>query len=116
MTRGTTLGLVGGIAAVAVWLILNGTPTVHAQGEYQAVAPQSDSSMGIIRLAAGDLGDHVVVVDPQTKVLCTYFVQRETGNVSLRSVRNLTWDMQLEEYNPSTPSPKDIRAVIEGQQ
>ena len=114
MGRGTKLGLIGGIVALGVWLALDSSPHALAQGRSQAGGPPADQSVTIIHLDAGDAGDHIVLVDAGTNTMCTYFVQRETGQILLRSVRNLTWDMQLEEYNPTTPSPKDIRAVIEG--
>jgi len=51
----------------------------------------------------------VTVVDPRQKALAIYHVDRSTGEISLRSVRNVTWDLQMIQYNSGNPLPQDIR-------
>lgn len=55
----------------------------------------------------------VAIVDPAQRVMSVYEVDRESGAISLRSVRNFTWDLRLEEFNSKTPSPREIRAMVE---
>jgi hypothetical protein len=38
-----------------------------------------------------------------------YHVERSTGEITLKSVRNLTWDLQMVQFNSGNPLPQDIR-------
>ena len=49
------------------------------------------------------------VVDPKQRVMAVYHVDRTSGEISLKSVRNLTWDLQMTDYNTGKPLPQDIR-------
>ncbi len=51
----------------------------------------------------------VIVVDPSQRVLAVYHVDKATGEIALRSVRNITWDLQMVEFNSGEPLPQDIR-------
>jgi len=42
-------------------------------------------------------------------VLAVYHVDKATGEIALRSVRNITWDLQMVEFNSGKPLPQDIR-------
>jgi hypothetical protein len=57
----------------------------------------------------------ITVVDPRQRVMAVYHVDRASGALSLKSVRNLTWDLQIEDFNSGTPAPRDIRALKEQQ-
>jgi hypothetical protein len=53
----------------------------------------------------------VVVVDPQQRSLAVYHVDLATGKLALKSVRNVTWDLQMRDYNTEDPLPQDIRSA-----
>ena len=57
----------------------------------------------------------ITIVDPRQRVMAVYHVDRVSGALSLKSVRNLTWDLQIEDFNSGTPAPRDIRALKEQQ-
>jgi hypothetical protein len=61
---------------------------------------------------AGGGRQHITLIDPRTHMLSVYAVDPTTGEVSLRSVRNVHWDMQMDEFNGTTPSPREIRALL----
>jgi hypothetical protein len=52
-----------------------------------------------------------VAVDPQHKSLAVYHVDLVTGKLALKSVRNVTWDLQMRDYNTEDPLPQDIRSA-----
>ncbi len=52
----------------------------------------------------------LVVVDQSQKSLAVYHVDA-TGNVQLRSVRNLVWDLKMEEFNGQSPTPSELRRL-----
>ena len=73
--------------------------------------------------AAGDLmafssetttgPSQVMLIDAKTRVMCVYHVDRTTGEIELKSVRNFHWDLLLEEFNGVQPLPSEIRALME---
>jgi hypothetical protein len=63
----------------------------------------------------GDGRQQITIVDPRQKVMAVYHVDRATGALALKSVRNLQWDLQIEDYNSASPAPRDIRALKEQQ-
>lgn len=55
----------------------------------------------------------LAVLDPRMRVLSVYEINKTTGAITLRSVRNIGWDLQMEEFNSTNPSPREIRAILE---
>ena len=51
----------------------------------------------------------VTVIDPRQRVMAVYSVDRVSGEITPRSVRNFTWDLQMIEFNSGKPLPQDIR-------
>ena len=51
----------------------------------------------------------VTVIDPKQRVMAIYHVDRASGEIMPKSVRNITWDLQIIEYNSGKPLPQDIR-------
>ena len=49
------------------------------------------------------------VFDSVRGVLAVYMVDQGTGQINLKSVRQVAWDLQLEEFNTNQPSPRDLR-------
>jgi hypothetical protein len=74
-----------------------------------------DGQSDLIALSAmvGDRAQQVTVIDSRNRVLSVYHIELTTGAVTLRSVRNITWDLQLGEFNGVNPLPREIRALLE---
>lgn len=88
------------------------TPLASYQPTQVAQPPNRSTSNLITHVLAGDGGPQaVVVVDPGQRVLAVYHVDKTTGEISLRSVRNITWDLQMVEFNSGEPLPQDIRTM-----
>jgi hypothetical protein len=70
---------------------------------------------GLIALAtsAGEHRQQVTVIDPETRVLSVYHIDLSTGGVELKSVRNIHWDLQMVEFNGTSPLPREIRSLLE---
>ena len=51
----------------------------------------------------------VTVVDPRQRVMAIYHVDRNSGEITLKGARNITWDLQMTDYNTGKPRPQDIR-------
>ena len=55
------------------------------------------------------------VVEPQAHVLAVYHINRETGEIRLKSVRNFEQDLRLPEFNSGGLTPEEIRRTFERQ-
>ncbi len=62
-------------------------------------------------LENGDL--QVVLIDGERRVMSVYHVTAATGAITLKSVRNVQWDLLMEEYNGTKPYPREIRALLQ---
>lgn len=89
----------------------------HTDANERAVKPRDIdlmSSGGMIALSAecGESHNQVTVIDTKTQVMSVYHVERLTGKISLRSVRNIQWDLKMEEFNGDDPLPQEIRELL----
>jgi hypothetical protein len=50
----------------------------------------------------------LTVIDPTTRRIAVYHVNRESGEIQLKSVRNITGDLGLEYFNSGSPLPDEI--------
>jgi hypothetical protein len=81
-----------------------------SQGASQASSPD------LLALSTdADGRQQITVIDPKQKVLAVYHVDRTTGAISLRSVRNLQWDLLIEDFNSTNPTPREVRALTQQQ-
>jgi hypothetical protein len=53
-------------------------------------------------------GTQVVVLDPSQRCLAVYQVDA-AGNLALKCVRNLAFDLRMEEFNGLPPLPSELR-------
>lgn len=54
-----------------------------------------------------------VVYDPQQQVLGVYHVDRASGEIELKSVRRIEWDLQMMRHNAKKPFPEAIRQELQ---
>ena len=66
-----------------------------------------------ISTVAGDERQQVAVIDPKTRTMSVYHIDLASGAISLKSVRNIQWDLQLVEFNGVSPLPREIRSLLE---
>ena len=55
----------------------------------------------------------LTVVDPRQRVLCVYHIDLATGKIALKSVRNIQWDLQINDLNNENPLPQEIRSLLD---
>jgi hypothetical protein len=61
----------------------------------------------------GDNRQQLTLIDPRMRVMSVYHVDAASGGISLKSVRNFHWDMQMVEFNNAKPLPQEIRSMID---
>ena len=81
----------------------------------RTASPPLVSNGGLIALAiaVGDQRQQVTIIDPATRVLGVYHIELSSGEVTLKSVRNLHWDLQMMEFNGTSPLPGEVRSILE---
>jgi hypothetical protein len=112
--RSTVLGvvLVAGLVAVAM-----GAMPAHSQVAPQGATPgqvaAADDQMIVASTVVEGRYQQLVVLDPNQKSLAVYHVDLSTDTIELRSVRNITWDLQMTHYNGKKPLPSEIQSILE---
>jgi hypothetical protein len=81
----------------------------------RTASPPMLGSGGLIALATavGEQRQQVTIIDPATRVLGVYHIELSSGEVTLKSVRNLHWDLQMMEFNGTSPLPGEVRSILE---
>jgi hypothetical protein len=59
-----------------------------------------------------DSAEQLTLIDPVTRSVCVYHVEPASGKITLRSVRRLEWDLQLNAYNTADPQPLEVRSMV----
>lgn len=54
----------------------------------------------------------LLVLDSRSRALAVYHIDRSSGQVVLKSARNLQADLLLDEFNSGEPSPHEIRSLL----
>lgn len=77
--------------------------------------PPSDRRWICQMAPAQETAAHAIsVVDPDLGVIAVYHVDKISGDIELRSVRKIEWDLMLQEYNGCKTSlhPEEVRAMV----
>jgi hypothetical protein len=104
------IGVLSGTLLVIALIASRGSSEPAAVGQ-APIASYAEAPL-VTHVTATDGGPQAVtVIDPNQRVMAVYHVDKSTGEIALKSVRNLTWDLQLMEFNSGKPLPQDIREM-----
>lgn len=107
------LGLCGSLV-IAVSLLASAWDTAFAQRSLTAEqVHRPESSLIALSFAAGEKLQQVAVVDPAKRVIGVYHIDAATGQVELKSVRKIEWDLEMVQFNGTDPLPEEIRSLME---
>jgi hypothetical protein len=53
----------------------------------------------------------LLLLDQQSRCLAVYHVDPVAGTVQLKSTRDLTWDLMIEEFNAQEPRPSNLKKM-----
>ena len=67
----------------------------------------------VVPTMLGDKVQMLTVVDPRQRVLGVYHINVTTGKISLKSIRSIHWDLQIDHLNTDEPLPQQIRSMWE---
>lgn len=108
---------VGGVVvAVVLWGIgsTNALLSQNPGAQLPSVGQPSQNSNagGSLQMVATMLPtgtQQIIVMDSAQRSLAVYHV--DGGNLQLRSVRSMVWDLRMEEFNGTPPLPSELRRV-----
>lgn len=112
--RSTLCGL-GLIAFLLFFVFVGGdVPTVLGQRPGGAANANSPDSLVTHSVQLVDGRQQITVIDTRVRSIAVYQLDPRTGAISLKSVRNMHWDLQMDDFNSGgDPSPRDIRTLLE---
>lgn len=70
------------------------------------------STLAAIVTALPDGKQQALLIDGERRVFSVYHIHPTTGEISLKSVRNFRYDLEMDEFGTSSPSPRDIKAML----
>lgn len=106
------------LAAILGAAVVGGVVAMAGDGGRPAplrAAGMPDTSGGLIALptTAADGRQSLTIIDPRVRVMAVYQIDAAKGEITLKGVRNIHWDLQIDEFNGTNPLPADIRALVE---
>ncbi|MCS7238379.1 MAG: hypothetical protein NZ899_08920 [Thermoguttaceae bacterium] len=90
------------------------TPVGLAWQSSPPIAGTSGAGLSAVATTVEGRYQQVVVIDPVQRALAVYHVKLDSGQIELKSVRNIHWDLQLIEFNGQRPLPQEIQSVVSG--
>ncbi len=85
---------------------------VLAQRMQSGLSTSAGSDLLVVPIP-GDKGQLLAVVEPRIRVISVYRIDPGTGKIALKSVRNITWDLQMSYHNNEAPLPQEIKTLLE---
>ncbi len=104
---GVLLG--AGLAVLVGWVIFPSEKVLA----YPGLSQTPSSELIAVTSALPDGGQRLTVVDPNVRAVAVYHVGAANGELVLRSVRNIHWDLRMTQFNGSSPLPQEIRSLLE---
>jgi hypothetical protein len=93
-----------------LWLAIHPASPLLSQGAGPSTAATHGELQVMSSMAPSGL-QQIVVVEGGTRTMAVYHVDPAQGKIQLRSVRKLTWDLRMEQFNGQQPLPSELRQV-----
>lgn len=107
--RWAVVALLGVIAGCLVMELGFGTSAAKAQASLEG----PPGALTVVSGSIGPDGFGLYVVDTKSRTMCVYRVLG--GKLQLLAARNLSYDLQLDDYNNAPKTPREIREIAEKQ-
>lgn len=107
------IAVVGASALAGLVLAAVGGGGVGFAQRPATVPATSGTGLVTVTAQAGEHRQQVTLIDPATRTMAVYHIDTTNGEIVLKSVRNLNYDLQMIEFNGTSPLPNEIRAILE---
>jgi len=108
--KATLIGAIGGALIVALAGSFLRESPVYAQ---RPGAPDTSAELITLTAPLDSAHQQLTVIDPRMQVISVYHMDLPSGAITLKSVRNIRWDLQIVEFNGTKPLPSEIRAGLD---
>ena len=114
----TILGFLAGTGVVvltACWMDCRGEVLAQRPVPFSQSSPQPVAGGDLIAVPSPmtDKGQMLTVLDPRQQAIGVYWIEAGTGKISLRSVRNIRYDLMMSDFNSDAPLPREIRLQLD---
>ena len=105
--------LCGGVVVAAI--LGSGGMAAQRAGRSLPGAGSGDQSGPLWTLATplDDGRQMLLLIDHQNRTLAIYHVDPGSGTLSLKSTRDITWDLMVEDFNAQEPRPSALKKMLE---
>jgi len=105
--------LCGGVVVAAI--LGSGGMAAQRAGRSLPGAGSGDQSGPLWTLATplDDGRQMLLVVDQQNRTMAIYHVDPATGTLTLKSTRDVRWDLMVEDFNCQEPRPAALKKMLE---
>lgn len=110
------VGIVMAAAAVAQQRGEGYAQRMAATPGSQAPGAVAGTELIVVPALLGEKVQMLTVVDPRQHVVCVYHIELATGEITLKSARNIHWDLQINDLNNKGLLPHEIRANAQSEQ
>lgn len=106
---------VGAVGMLLVAAHLTTPPWAVGQRQVQDVdaGPPSGALWLWMTQRENDPQQMLVAIDRETRHAAVYHVDATNGTLTLRSTRNLSWDLLVDDFNGREPSPSALKNMLE---
>jgi hypothetical protein len=107
-------GCLGG-AVVAAAILGNGGLAAQRAGRSLPPVGTNDQTGPLWTLATplDDGRQMLLVVDQQNRAMAIYHVDPANGTLTLKSTRDIRWDLMVEDFNGQEPRPAALKKMLE---
>ncbi len=107
-------GCLGG-AVVAAAILGNGGLAAQRAGRSPTPVGTNDQTGPLWTLATplDDGRQMLLVVDQQNRAMAIYHVDPANGTLTLKSTRDVRWDLMVEDFNGQEPRPAALKKMLE---
>jgi len=108
--RAALLGALAGAGLVAAIFGANASRGELFAQQIGSQRPDAGADLIALSTVVGEQYQQVTVIDPRQRVMSIYHVELATGNVELKCVRTIHWDLQMMYYNGKGLLPHEIQS------
>ena len=101
------------IGAGLVMLANSAFSTPDAAYAHHGVPHAAGSELIALPTQLADGKQQLTVIDPTARVISVYHISPTSGELALKSVRNIHWDLQMTQFNGTSPLPQELRSLVE---
>ena len=108
--------MLGGLLAGLTLLAFSGSGSLAAQRPARQLPTGMADQPGTLWTLATPLDDGrqmLLLVDQQNRSLAIYHVDPAGGTLTLKSTRDVRWDLMVEDFNAQEPKPSSLKKMLE---